>query len=51
MSTAPDPVALEEAIRLQSLAGDEEYWDYLDRLEAQAGESREWDNPCFGGAS
>ena len=27
-----------------SLAADEEYWDYLDRMEFELGGSREWDN-------
>lgn len=47
MNTAPELTQTEE-IELARWASDEDYWDYLDRLEVQAGETREWDNPTGG---
>jgi len=39
-----------EEAQLASLAGDEDYWDYLDSLEIELGGVREWDS-AVGGAS
>jgi len=39
----------EELNELETHADDEEMWDYLDMLEAQAAGCREWDN-MVGGA-
>ena len=39
-----------EQAHLESLASDEDYWDYLDRLEYDMGGCREFDCPVAGGA-
>jgi len=45
-----DPSADEEDF-LANVAGDEDYWDYLDELEFEISGCREWDNASVGGAA
>ena len=36
---------------MESLGANEDFWDYLDQLEYEAGGCREWDNMACGGAA
>jgi len=48
--SSPDPSVREEDF-FAGLAGDENYWDYLDDLEVEMGGCHEWDNASVGGAA
>ena len=50
MSINSDNITDIERAHLETLASDEDYWDYLDRLEYDMGGCRERDCPVAGGA-